>query len=1137
MSQRFCLGLCLLLAAFVSGAPRTGLAQDDKATILYLPTAEFQFEGGWQSEGAYLKADPHGTTETVQDALTLIDIPVTDSYQVWAWARDYATNQQGTRRFKLGVDGRLTEKEAGAHGQEGFRWELLDEMPIEAGPHAIRLHDTTAFFGRVQGVVLSSRSLEPAWFTEENLASHHAEPRPMLPDCFAGEAVKTLPGLTRETARLENDGLRVLFIEQRQDDKKPLISARLEIQTPKGWLSRPLEQNLFMQYTPEVEVTFAWFPHWSTAGNPLRLETAAGAYEVDSFGNPFLVGNPQRLTPRSARKLADNKVETIYELPSGKQAKGLWRLDPAKHDIRFSLEYEADKDGFYSVGMAAFQEWRREDVAFLEMPPLYQFQRFPARPVLVTSSLMPHPMALFEIGQDGQPLSLALVAEPDRLPFRWSNARNPIYGFTPVNWRSEPQPCIFSPVLGLVDSEWKSGETHSVAWRLLAFPGKWTDALEYVSENIMEVKDYRRPVNASLTGAALNIFDLLRNRTACGWDDELKGFYDIESQNMVKQASPLTLLSAAVLMRDEEFYANRALPSIEFVASRAVSHIYRGGKDRTGSPVGNQLHVPGYAYDAAFWQGAWSLLGRHNPWMAEFITPGTPAFQQSLPGKTSDMPSWATRLGAYRFDQNPETLQEVLKEADEFLETRVYGPQTQDLGLMPFYNVSFYPYWWDLVELYEITGEKKYLAAAEEGAFHTIAGLWSHPRVPSGEIVIHDPEELKPFAESHPIDFYRGGELIERQDPMEFLHPKRIDAWKVAQVGLGLEQPITQMFDLNYINNIRMAVWAPHLLRVYRYTGRDIYRTYARNSVIGRFSNYPGYGIGLYSDLYLAPDYPYADAVYVGGLYYHHIAPHLAFTLDYLFADALVRSGGKIHFPHVIQKNYVWFHSRLYGVQSGEVFGSKGAVPWLERGLVELDTIDADWLAARGKDRFYLMLMNQLKEPLQVNAILDAEKIGLAAGGEALAYENDQETARKLASTPDMSRQTLTLPAMGMVTLSLPATEREVYPAAPALETGHLVQDLPAPWNKVHAFRIRGPFAKDALYVVVENQPVSEGRVELRIRDGQEMLLQRAEFPYEFSVYPIDMDRTLNLEVRCAVGLEEGPTASFTLRGTKAAGD
>ncbi|NQU44682.1 hypothetical protein HQ520_15430 [bacterium] len=1136
MLHRIGVGLCMLSAALVLGTPQAGFCQDGEATILYVPTADFQFEGGWRSEGFYLTAADFqfGNSEDkkipVKDALTLIHIPRAGSYQVWASSQDYATNQPRTRRFKIGLDGRLTEKEGGTHGKSGFHWQLLDEMPLQAGDHMLTLRDTVAFFARVEGVVLSSTSLTEEWFTPENLARYHARVLPIVPEGFAPEAPKTSPGSEVEVARLENDRLRVVFLDGRADDDKPLVSTRLEMQTPKGWLTRPLGQDLFLQYVPKVDVTLGYYPHWSTPDNPLHLKTAAGEYTVDSFSNPFLPGNPQRLTPRSVRNTTDNQVEVTYELPDGKQACSVWQLDPGRQDIRFTLECKADKDGFYSVGMGAFQEWKREDVDFLEMPPVYQFQRFPLKAVLLQSSVMPHPLGIFQIKQEGQPVSLALVAEPSRLPFRWANGRNPIYGFSPVNWNCEPQPCIFSPVLGLIDSEWKIGETHSVAWRFLAMPGDWKDALEYSSANIMEVKDYRKPVNASLTGAALNIIDLLRDGTACGWDEELKGFYEIENQNMVKQASPLTLLSAAVLSHDEDFYVKRGLPSIEFVASRKGSFIYRGARNSGGGPVGVQIQVPSNAYDAAFWEGAWSLLGRNNPWMAEFKSRHGAPMQSDKPKEWLDMPQWTSWLGAYRLDHDPETLKETLKEADAFIADRIYGRLTQPA--LGFYNLQYYPFWYGLVELYQITGDKKYIDAAQVGGFQTIASIFSQPQIPNGEIGVHSPEQLWPIT-THRPNFYRGGELIPQVDLKEFMLPKQIEAWKVAQVGLGIETPNSQLFNTNFGSDISMSVWAPHLLRLYYYTGRDIYRTYARDTIIGRFANYPGYGVQLYSDLFLAEDYPYGHGVYVGGLYYHHIAPHLSFALDYLFAQAFALSGGKIEFPYSVQKDYTFFYNWEYGTQPGEVFGEKGAVPWIERDLVNLDTIDADWLAARGPNRFYVMLMNQLHEPLDVKVQLDAKKIGLIPDGNVELFENANSQARPVSRKPgEAELPVVTIPPLGMVTLSLPAKEKALYPETPPLETGHLVQDLPEPWKKAHAFRIRGPFGKDALYVVVECEPVDGGLVKMSLKGGKDVVMERDHYPYELSVYPIEMGQDLKIDLECVKGSEEGKTVTFALPGT-----
>ena len=88
-----------------------------------------------------------------------------------------------------------------------------------------------------------------------------------------------------------------------------------------------------------------------------------------------------------------------------------------------------------------------------------------------------------------------------------------------------------------------------------------------------------------------------------------------------------------------------------------------------------------------------------------------------------------------------------------------------------------------------------------------------------------------------------------------------------------------------------MSNWAPHLLRLFQYTRKPIYETYARNGVIGRFTNYPGYYATGYTDITLSPDFPYKGPD-VSSIYYHHIPPHLAFTWDYLVSEAIERSRG-----------------------------------------------------------------------------------------------------------------------------------------------------------------------------------------------------------------------------------------------------
>jgi hypothetical protein len=107
----------------------------------------------------------------------------------------------------------------------------------------------------------------------------------------------------------------------------------------------------------------------------------------------------------------------------------------------------------------------------------------------------------------------------------------------------------------------------------------------------------------------------------------------------------------------------------------------------------------------------------------------------------------------------------------------------------------------------------------------------------------------------------------------------RVPAWVVSNVGLGFEaaddDPRTGQDRLIY-----QMGWAPGFLRLTRHTGDKTFETYARNATLGRFANYPGYYATGFTDLPLNPRYPY-EGPDVTDFYYHHIAPHLMWTIDY----------------------------------------------------------------------------------------------------------------------------------------------------------------------------------------------------------------------------------------------------------------
>ena len=651
----------------------------------------------------------------------------------------------------------------------------------------------------------------------------------------------------------------------------------------------------------------------------------------------------------------------------------------------------------------------------------------------------------------------------------------------------------------------------------------WKGALEYASDKIFGVTDYRKPYGVSLSDAAYNMVGLIKSDFNSGWDAKLKGFINIEAKNIASQASPLAVVSAAILTRDEELYRTRALPTIEFTLSRPGAHFGTAVPDTVPAYIneaGTQIKVPGDFYGTAYWQGLDELLGHANPWIADIAAPGgTPRYRTAY----SAMPKWSETLAAYRLKADAKTLEQVKIEADAWLQSEVYGRKTGDLGLSPFYNMSFYPYWWDLLDLYELTQDKKYLDAAQIGAFNTIAGLWSHPRVPAGNVTIHEGGEFEgDFHQWYRGDkFYRLGYPRKPGDTPE----KQVPAWLVAQMGLGLEQPSTYWGSgKGNMRNILMEAWAPNLLRLYRYTGREIFRTYARNAVISRWGNYPGYYMTGYTDAPQSPQYPNVGPD-VTSIYYHHIPAHLAWTLDFLVTEAGERSGGKIAFPWSKQQGYVWFANRVYGGEPGQVFGDPSARLWLNPTLAKANSSAINTLLARGDNRVWMILMNEADSATTAPLALDKTALGLVGNSYTITASTGKTTPAQLGAHPSV-----TVPAKGLVALSFPAQTQTQTPIKP-LANGRASQKLAGDWGTLEAFRIRSPFAKDSLYVVLTGRPKDGARATLQI-EGMAPL-ESSSYPFEFSVYPLPMERDLTFTVatQSADGVK-AQSQPITLKGT-----
>jgi len=126
----------------------------------YIPPLSFKSFGSWTLNGDYMtgRTDGTGGTNGVP-AIAEVDITKAGNYRLWVRDRDYATNQPGKRSFHASVDGVMAGEKLGDHGMEGFRWSQVGVYPLNAGVHELALWDTSGFYARSEGFLLTEVSV------------------------------------------------------------------------------------------------------------------------------------------------------------------------------------------------------------------------------------------------------------------------------------------------------------------------------------------------------------------------------------------------------------------------------------------------------------------------------------------------------------------------------------------------------------------------------------------------------------------------------------------------------------------------------------------------------------------------------------------------------------------------------------------------------------------------------------------------------------------------------------------------------------------------------------------------------------------------------------------------------------------
>lgn len=1119
----------LLYAVMVCGIFSAKQVYAQKQTHYLVEAEDFQFPAGWtvvkeaganvSGKGALLGAN---AKELTADALTVIDIKTKGNYSVWTRSRDYAHNNPGTRSYLLYINEQAMARESGLHKNEGYQWEKVGTIDLDAGENVLRLKNTKLNFARCDAIFLSTDAGFDPNKMSGSLQAYALKPLQVKDNA---NVLQVEPPVTflkkgKSLGKLLNNHLAISFVAvtDAKSGKSRIVSTT-EIFQDKGWvnLNDQVEANrVFLLSARQPKIEFgAYFAFWKNSFSLTDFTVKGKVYQtMDQNGakNPFLSGELMWCEAKSVKQVSAEELWVTYVTRNGLEVQGIWKLKPGSSHAELSLAYTAKEPGYYSFVVSAFQDAPETKINGVQLPPMFNYKRLPEGPMLIPSAMTPQPLAIVEVNPNKKPLSYFVTGALTDFPLDWAKDITSRMGFSLKNEFNKVQPMAFSPVLGLADSKLLAGQSLKRSFNIGAVADKWTGALEYVSNSIYKVSDYRAQDSTSLTNAIFNIIALIKNDNASGWSKAGKGFFDIEADPKiaptVAQSAPLAVISAAVMGRDEGLYINRALPTIEYSLSRSA---FRWAKavGAPYNPTEASLELKPYKnvqFNTAYFEALAQLLGDQNPWIAKVAMPDQQP--RKLSGYSVNLPAWTQELAAYRLTKDKKWLTAAVANAKEFVSKEVYGQKTNLLTAQPFYNTSFYPYWWDLTDLYEVTKDKTFWNAAAYASYFTLAGIRSYPLVENKMQLIHEGDEY----EGNTNLWWKDGEKFRLGFPRQKgdVKAKEVPQALVSPVGLGLEQPVTFFLPKKNVRHIFMSTWAPHLLRLSGDTAHKIFEIYARNSIIGRFTNYPGYYATGYTDLTYGTNYPYQGPD-INSIYYHHISPHLAFSLDFLVTEAIQRAKGAISFPWGKQEGFVWFNNRIYGGGKGTIFDDKNVKIWLKKGLINLDNPAVNYLTGISDDRFWVVLLNESAQEQQADFSLDLQQTGIQSTGIKQYQGAVAEPGNVSISGNQMKAK---VPGKGLTAYSFALAAPKAPKALPPVKNGLQEVDLGTPWGKLYAFRIRSPFGWDSVYAYLSTPPQPGSTAELELNDDASTLEKREAYPFEWSFNRLDPEKPVAIHLK-----------------------
>jgi hypothetical protein len=834
--------------------------------------------------------------------------------------------------------------------------------------------------------------------------------------------------------------------------------------------------------------------------------------EQGRTANYFLAASNEVVKAKEVQ-LVDGVVKWMFPEASGFSLSATVKLPEKKGMPELSFSFVPKKAGYYSVGYTGAPGVTPAEMDEMWQPMIWQEKRFPNMPYLSESFQCPVPTTLVT----WQGATVGVLADASQIPFEpIPNRDNSTFGVMVRDRAGLARPMLFAPVLGGPGSKMAAGTPFNFKAHLICRKGDLLKTFEYAAREYFGFKDYRQNSTVTLNKTLENMIDYNMSPYS-QFIDELRGCnYATDVPGAVKNITGLSPLSLAFVTDSEEIFKKRARPMLEYSWSRE-RFLFSTNPEVKGDGTSSRLNGP--AAPMSDFIAAYAFSGNRltaDLKLAEKIY-STPINLCLNLAELLYGDQWQNAMYLYKATGDKNYLTLAVSGADRYLKERIYTPQTDfsdDASRDMFFWTSYAPQWMELYLLYEITGEKRFLDAAQRGARQYAQFIWFCPSVPDEKILVNV---------GNKAPRYRAGDKYK-----DMIVPEEtVDAWRVSEIGLLPESSPT----CSGHRGIYLAQHAPWMLRIARDAKDPFLHDVARSAVIGRYESFPGYHINAgRTTAHEKPDFPLRSLPELNGvtsLHFNHPWPHAAMLMDYLVSDAYYRSDAQIDFPAEYAEGYAYCRSKVYGAQPGHFYDEKNVWLYMPKGLLSSSHVQINYLAARGNGKLYLALANQSKEAVTTVLTLNAELLNLAKGKVYSAKVWKDNKPAGTASVAD-GKVSVTVSAGGLTALAIDGiTVRPVFQPKAA--------ESSAAWKKDTAELSFGGGSKAVLFNFgpdlqsVYSFTKATGEVFTKVTlhyacNGKWASVTKESYPFEFTVeIPRDTDE---FRFRYEAVAKEGGTVS-----------